>query len=179
MRILGLILAGGQSRRMGSDKALLVLSGETLLTRALRRLGPQVAGLAISANVPIATDFPVLADEIPDQGPLGGVLAGLAHAKAQGFTHVVTVAVDTPFFPDDLAARLSSSGERVVVRGHPVFALWPVALETQLRQALADGERKLFNVMARLNFTELALPDAAFFNVNTRDDLVEAEKRLS
>lgn len=179
MRVLGLILAGGQSRRMGSDKALLTLGGETLLARALRRLGPQVAGLAISANMPITADFPVLADGIADQGPLGGVLAGLAHAKAQGFTHIVTVAVDTPFFPDDLAARLASSGERVVVRGHPVFALWPVLLEDELARALADGERKLFNVMARLNFTELALPDAAFFNVNTRDDLAEAEKRLT
>jgi molybdopterin-guanine dinucleotide biosynthesis protein A len=179
MRILGLVLAGGQSRRMGTDKALLQLSGETLLARALRLLRPQVEGLAISANMPITAEYPVLADEVPDQGPLGGVLAGLVHAKGQGFTHVVTVAVDTPFFPADLAARLAANGQRVVVRGHPVFALWPVALENDLRQALADGERKLFNVMARLHFTELALPDAAFFNVNTRDDLAEAERRLT
>jgi molybdopterin-guanine dinucleotide biosynthesis protein A len=179
MRTLGLILAGGQSRRMGSDKALLTLGGETLLDRALRRLGPQVEGLTISANSALASDFTILADEVPDQGPLGGVLAGLAHAKRQGFTHLVTAAVDTPFFPEDLAARLSASGERVVVRGHPVFALWPVVLEDDLRQALDQGERKLFHVMARLHFTELALPDAAFFNVNTRDDLAEAERRLT
>lgn len=179
MRVLGLVLAGGQSRRMGTDKALLTLGGETLLDRALRRLGPQVQGLAISANTPIVSGFPVLADEIPDQGPLGGVLAGLAHGRQEGFTHVVTAAVDTPFFPDDLAARLVACGERAVVRGHPVFALWPVNLENELRQALADGERKLFNVMARLNFAELALPDVAFFNVNTRDDLGQAEKRFT
>jgi molybdopterin-guanine dinucleotide biosynthesis protein A len=178
MRALGLVLAGGQSRRMGTDKALLTLGGETLLARALRRLGPQVEGLAISANMPINAEYPILADEVADQGPLGGVLAGLVHAKSQGFSHLVTVAVDTPFFPDDLAARLAASGPRVVVRGHPVFALWPVVVENDLRQALADGERKLFHVMARLNFTELALPDAAFFNVNTRDDLAEAERRF-
>jgi molybdopterin-guanine dinucleotide biosynthesis protein A len=179
MRALGLVLAGGQSRRMGTDKALLQLSGETLLARALRLLRPQVEGLAISANMPITAEYPILADEVPDQGPLGGVLAGLVHAKSEGFTHVVTVAVDTPFFPADLASRLGACGDRVVVRGHPVFALWPVALEAELGQALAQGERKLFNVMARLNFTELALPDAAFFNVNTREDLVQAERRLS
>lgn len=179
MRPLGLILAGGQSRRMGTDKALLALSGETLLARAIRRLGPQVQGLAISANAAITADFPVLGDEILDQGPLGGVLAGLAYAAREGFSHVVTAAVDTPFFPDDLAARLAAAGERVVVRGHPVFALWPVALEPELRWELGHGERKLFHVMARLNFSELALPDAAFFNVNTRADLAEAEKRLT
>ncbi|MBY0395351.1 MAG: NTP transferase domain-containing protein, partial [Thermoleophilia bacterium] len=82
--VLGLILAGGQARRMGGgDKPLLRLGGRTLLERVVERLGPQCgAGLVLSANGDPArfSGFPgpVLPDPVPDQpGPLAGILAGL------------------------------------------------------------------------------------------------------
>lgn len=177
MRVLGLILSGGKSRRMGRDKGLLSLGQENFTNRAIRRLLPQVEGMAISANQPGYEGFglPVLADPIADAGPLGGVLAGLEHAAERGFDHVLTIAVDTPFFPHDLSRRLAPM---VMAKAHPTFALWPVALAHELRIRLTLGERKLAVVMAELGFREAELGDAGFFNVNSPGDLAVAEGRL-
>ena len=102
--LIGVILAGGQGSRMGgADKALLRLGQETLLARAERRLGAQVAEVVVSANgdpARLGTGRAVLADPVGGfVGPLGGVLAGLGFAQARGAAGIVTVAVDTPFFP--------------------------------------------------------------------------------
>jgi len=116
--IAGLILAGGGARRMdGRDKSFLELGGETLIGRTVARLRPQVAALAISANRdPVhfaACNAPVLADAaVAGEGPLAGVLAGLHWARmlSPRPACLVTAAVDTPFFPHDLVARLAAVG---------------------------------------------------------------------
>jgi len=169
---LGVILAGGLATRMGGgDKGLLSLGGESLLSRVIDRLSPQVAGLALNANGDAARfaglGLPVVADTIEGfAGPLAGVLAGLDWAAEQGAEAIVTVAADTPFFPHDLVARLVAasdgqshplvlattpkSGDEVLKSGgkgrvnrHPTFGLWPVALRDDLRAALTGGLRKV------------------------------------
>lgn len=185
----GLILAGGQGRRMGRvDKARLVIGGETLVARAVGRLGPQVDALAISANGDTArfsAGVPVLEDAIPDGGPLSGVLAGLDWAAEAGFESVATVAVDTPFFPRDLVARLVAKGVPSVAatgsadapRLHPTCALWPVSARDRLRDWLLSGERKVMLFAESLGARAVLFPDeAAFFNVNTPSDLDAAER---
>jgi molybdopterin-guanine dinucleotide biosynthesis protein A len=186
--LIGVILAGGQGSRMGgADKALLQLGKETLLARAERRLGPQVAEVAVSANgdpARLGTGLPVLADSVGGfVGPLGGVLAGLGFAAARGAAGIVTVAVDTPFFPDDLVARLGAAGGVAVAeaggRWQGTFALWPVAARDAVAAALARGERKVRAVAEALGAVPVAFdsPDA-FFNINTPGDLTEAERML-
>lgn len=189
MRVVGVILAGGSGRRMGgADKALLRLSGTTLVARALDRLWPQVEAVAISANGDPARfsglGVPVLADAVP-QGPLSGVLAGLDWAASQGATDLVTVAVDTPFFPPDLVPRLllaaetagtpvalAESGDRV----HPTFGLWGLALRDDLRSALARGEARVMDFARRHHFATAPFPqETAFLNLNTPEDLARAE----
>lgn len=169
---LGIILAGGQATRMGGgDKGLLQLKGQTLLSRVIERIEPQVDGLALNANGESARfnqyRLPVVADSIAEfPGPLAGVLAGMDWAAEQGAETIVTVAADTPFFPCDLVPQLllasdgqehplvlattprgagevlKSGGGRQVNR-HPTFGLWPVALRNDLRAALAGGLRKV------------------------------------
>ena len=157
MQPLGVILAGGQARRMGGgDKALLEINGETLLDHVSARLAPQVAKLALTANGD-ATRFarfnlPVLADSIEGfAGPLAGILAGLDWAAEQGAESIVSVAADTPFFPCDLVPQLLLASEGMANPlalaatkdgRHPTFGLWPVALRDDLRVALNDGLRK-------------------------------------
>lgn len=190
-RPVGVILAGGQGSRMGgADKALLRLGGETLLARAERRLGAQVDEVVVSANgAPerLGTARPVLADPVAGfPGPLGGVLAGLDWAAGHGAAGIVTVAVDTPFFPDDLVARLRAAGAPLAVaaaggRWHGTFALWPVSARAEVRAALARGERKLRAVAERLGAVPVAFDSPgfdAFFNVNAPDDLAAAERML-
>lgn len=198
---LGVILAGGLARRMGGgDKGLLRLGGQTLMSRVIDRLEPQVAGLAINANGDasrFASDgLPVIADSIDGfVGPLAGVLAGLDWAAEQGADSIVTAAADTPFFPCDLVPQLLLAGEGMeyplvlaatpdVKRGqvrHPTFGLWPVALRDDLRGALNDGLRKVVLWTDKYGGREALFPVTRvdpFFNVNTPDDLAVAETIL-
>ena len=193
---LGVILAGGQATRMGGgDKGLLPLGQGTLLSSVIDRLEPQVAGLALNANGDAARfadlGLPVLADSIEGfAGPLAGVLAGLDWAAEQGAESVVTAAADTPFFPCDLVPRLLLAADGMAhplalaatpdaKRGtarHPTFGLWPVALRDDLRSALAGGLRKVVLWTEHHDGREALFPDeAAFFNVNTPEDLAKAE----
>ncbi len=184
MRTAGVILAGGRGRRMGgADKALVRLHDRPLLDHAVARLRPQVGMLAISANGDAARfaawGLPVLADARP-LGPLAGVLAGLDWA--QGCDGVVTVAVDTPFFPPDLAARLAAAGPAAMAESggvlHPTFALWPVDCAPRLRAFLDSGAVPRVTDFARaVGAVPVAFEDGDFHNINTADELAVAEGR--
>jgi molybdenum cofactor guanylyltransferase len=200
MTIAGLVLAGGQSRRMGREKAFLPLGGRPMLAYAIERLAPQVEGLAINANGDPARfagfGLPVIADDQPDTGPLGGVLAGLLWAASLSSRpdHLVTVPVDSPFLPEDLVARLSAAArgnpEGIVIaasgdRDHPVFGLWPLdiceRLATWRRSATSHGVRSF---LASVGFTVVAFPTTAgtpdpFLNVNTPAEHEETEGWLA
>ncbi|MEL6838116.1 MAG: molybdenum cofactor guanylyltransferase MobA [Pseudomonadota bacterium] len=191
---LGVILAGGQATRMGGgDKGLLPLGDQTILGRVIDRLDPQVAGLALNANGDPARfaglGLPVIADSISGfAGPLSGVLAGLDWAADQGVSHIVSAAADTPFFPCDLVPQLmlaaETQGAPIALAAtpggrHPTFGLWPVALRDDLRAALNDGLRKVILWTDKHGCAMAAFPDdAAFFNVNTPDDLATAKAML-
>ena len=196
---LGVILAGGQATRMGGgDKGLLTLGGQSLLARVIDRLEPQVGGMVLNANGDaarfVAVGLPVVPDSIAGfAGPLAGVLAGLDWAAEQGADAIVTAAADTPFFPCDLVPQLLLRSEGMAhplvlaatpdaKRGqarHPTFGLWPVALRNDLRAALQGGLRKVVLWTDQHGGREALFPDeAAFFNVNTPDDLARAEEML-
>ncbi|MEM9097966.1 MAG: molybdenum cofactor guanylyltransferase MobA [Pseudomonadota bacterium] len=200
VRLAGVILAGGLARRMGGgDKAIRTVAGRPLLAHVIDRLRPQVEALALNANGDperFATyGLPVIADTVEGfVGPLGGVLSGLRWAERGGFSHIVTAAADTPFFPSDLARRLIDAVEREnqpialaattdPKRGlseHPTFGLWPVALADNLEEALTVGQmRKVIVWTSRHGAARAVFDDAGaypFFNVNTPEDLAEAER---
>jgi molybdopterin-guanine dinucleotide biosynthesis protein A len=191
---LGVILAGGQATRMGGgDKGLLALGGGTILSHVIDRLEPQVADLALNANGDgtrfASLGLPVISDSISGfAGPLSGVLAGLDWAAEKGADHIVTAAADTPFFPCDLTAQLllaaENAGTNIALARtgdgrHPTFGLWPTALRNDLRAALSDGLRKVVLWTDRHGAATAHFPDdAAFFNVNTPDDLATAQAML-
>jgi molybdopterin-guanine dinucleotide biosynthesis protein A len=184
MVIFGVILAGGQARRMGgADKALVALAGKSLLSRVIERFNPQVAALAISANHDparyAAFDLPVLADA-SSQGPLSGILSAMTWAAAGGATAVVSVPVDGPFLPPDLVPRLCLAAESAGLalassRGalHPTFGLWPVNLAPALAAFLASGSKPRVRDFAAAHNAGLAdFPDdLAFANANTPQDI--------
>ncbi len=191
---LGVILAGGLATRMGGgDKGLLPLGQGTILSHVIARLEPQVASLALNANGDAARfaslGLPVIPDSIAGfAGPLSGVLAGLDWAADQGATHIVTAAADTPFFPCDLAPQLMLAAEQAGTDialactpdgRQPTFGLWPTALRNDLRQSLRDGLRKVVVWTDKHGAATARFPDeAAFFNVNTPQDLTKAESML-
>ncbi len=202
MTIVGLLLAGGQSRRMGGgDKALRLLAGRTLLDHVIDRVRPQVAALVLNANGDPArfTRFglPVVPDSIADfAGPLAGILAGLdwTAANRPDCPMVVSLATDAPFLPADLVARLRQGIAAAAAdlacaascgQPHPVIGLWPVRLREELRQALvAEGIRKVDVWTARYRLTTVPFPDEIsgvdpFFNANRPEDLDRAAALLN
>jgi molybdopterin-guanine dinucleotide biosynthesis protein A len=195
--IAGIVLAGGQARRLGGDKALRPLGGRPLLAHVIARARPQVAALALSANgdpAPFAAfGLPLLPDPLGGfPGPLAGILAGMEWAAASGADLLASFPCDAPFFPADLVARLAAAravaGAAIACaassgRVQPLFALWPVALRTELRHAIAgEGIRKVDAWAARHSPTIVPFTTAPFdpfFNVNTPADLAAAETLLA
>ncbi len=184
--IVAVVLAGGRASRMGGgDKPLLPLAGATLLDRLLTRLTPQARQIAISANGDPARfarfNLPILPDPPWAQGPLAGVSAGLTWAAGIGAATLLTVPGDTPFIPADLAARLGAAPAWAESAGavHPLVALWPVAAAETLATWLQNGgslrvrDFGLELGMRTVQFT--GTPDP-FLNINTPDDLAQAEK---
>jgi len=197
--IVGAVLAGGLSLRMGGgDKPLRLLGGRAILDHALDRFAPQCETVVLNANGDARRleryGLPVVADPVEGfAGPLAGLLAVLDWTAAHrpDVALVATVPGDCPFLPRDLVERLAaarrSEGSDVALassggRIHPVAGLWPVSLRGALRRALVEeGLRKVFAWTARHSAAVVSWPAEPidpFFNVNTPDDLTEAERLL-
>jgi molybdopterin-guanine dinucleotide biosynthesis protein A len=196
--VAGVLLAGGQSRRMGGgDKCLRMLGGTTILARVVERARPQVRRLMLNANGDPARfagyGLPVVPDVVPGfAGPLAGVLTGLewARAEAPDCAWVASFATDAPFLPADLVGRfLAAVGDGADMacaasggRSHPVFGLWPVRLAGALRRAMEEeGIRKVDQWTARYRLAVIAFaaePRDPFFNTNRPEDLEAAERML-
>ena len=179
--ISGLVLAGGQARRMGGiAKGMAPLQGRPLLAHVIARLAPQVARLAINANRPEygAFDLPLIPDVVSGfAGPLAGLHAGLL---ACATPWLVTAPCDAPLLPHDLVARLAQAASRqrrlfvaTSPRGlEPGFMLAHVDLAPALGDWLASGGRKARDWLAAAGACEVAFADgAAFANTNTRQEL--------
>ena len=199
--VVGVVLAGGLSRRMGgNDKSLMQLGGKPMIAYAVKRLTPQTGTVIINANRDSMAYADYSCTVVPDTiegfaGPLAGVLAGMEWARmnAPNAKWVATAAADTPFFPTNLVAScvtevgykqdviaLAKSGDKL----HPVFGLWPISLADDLREWLSDeANRKVLAWVDRHNMTAITFPEFElanemidpFFNVNNPEDLETAK----
>lgn len=187
--ICGLVLAGGQGRRMGGvDKGLQVLRGRPMVEHVIERLRPQVDEVLVNANQNLERygvyGCPVVPDAVGGfAGPLAGLHAGMKSTRAP---LILTVPCDSPFLPLDLAARLRAALEKnradIAVaktrdQAHPVFALARTAVLPHLEAFLARGERKIDLWYASLRVVEVPFDDQedAFSNINTPQDLARHE----
>lgn len=194
--VTGVILAGGQSRRMGGgDKGLLDLAGKPMLAHVIQRMAPQVGRMIINANGDparfAAFGLPVVPDTVAGYaGPLAGVLAGMRWSRTNVPTAcwIATAAGDAPLLPVDLVARCVETVEgrpdaialaRSAGELHPVIGLWPVALADDLEAELAAGVRKVLDWTDRHGTVPVEFPFVRlsgveidpFFNANTPQEL--------
>lgn len=189
-KITGVILAGGQGRRMGGvDKGLRELRGKPMIEWVLERFTPQVDEVLINANQNLDAyarfGHRVITDEISGYaGPLAGLQCALSAAR---HSLVATAPCDSPFLPDDLVMRLDTALQarqaqiavaRTGNQPHPVFCLCRRDVLPHLTQFLAGGGRKIDAWYATLRVTEVAFDDEAdaFSNINTLEELRSFER---
>ncbi|TVP47735.1 MAG: molybdenum cofactor guanylyltransferase [Halomonas sp.] len=197
--LTGMVLAGGEGRRMGGrDKGLEPFAGLPLVGHVVKRLEGQVAELIINANRNAdAYRFfadRVIADLVLDgaeggfKGPLMGIYSGLRAAKTPW---LLVAPCDSPALPDDLVARMvagiaSDNGEHDIAvafdgqRLHPVVALLRTSLVDDLAATLAEGERKIDRWYDRHNWCRVDMSDCpdAFANLNTEEEKLRLESVL-
>lgn len=201
--IVGVVLAGGRSQRMGGgDKGLLNFAGSSMLAHVIARLTPQVRRVILNANGDPERfqgfGLPVVPDSRADfPGPLAGVLAGMRWAIAHEprARYVATVSSDAPFLPMNLVARLADAvwieGAAIALAQsdgvlHPVIGLWSVTLADALEAALSAGERGVgywagSQGAARVSFEPIRVAGRTidpFFNANTPEELKEATELM-
>jgi len=195
---MGFVLAGGKSSRMGAgpgkDKAFLEFGGQTLLDRALAVMGTVCDRVAIVGDPAKFTKYEsIVADIFPGCGPLAGIHAALLHSSVE---LNLMLAVDMPFVSRELLALLFAAAEEsdaivIVPRSgkglQPLCAVYRRDFLPVAEQALRAGKYKIDAVFSSVSVRvieegELAaagFSERSFFNVNTPQDRVAAEGRLS
>jgi molybdenum cofactor guanylyltransferase len=190
--ITGVILAGGQARRMqGQDKGLVLLNKQPMIEYVIDILKPQVSNLLINANRNheqyAKYGFGIVSDELSGYcGPLAGMASALNKIKT---AYMLTTPCDSPFIPDDLVQRLVTSlesenadisvahnGERM----QPVFCLMKKELLTSMNDYLSQDKRKLDkwfkqHALAIADFSDIP---KTFDNLNTLEDIEAVESTL-
>ncbi|SNT01172.1 molybdopterin-guanine dinucleotide biosynthesis protein A/molybdopterin-guanine dinucleotide biosynthesis protein B [Granulicella rosea] len=181
-RVTGYVLAGGRSSRMGQDKALLQIDGETLLARAVAKLRDICGDVYILGAYPAYADFAPLAPDLhPDCGPMSGLEAALAHCPSDW---ALVLPVDLPCLPvallrEWIEAALSSSTTRLAlftVDGipQPTVALLHRAVLPYLAASIARGRYKLYPVLreaaAALTAEQGVAEDAVLADTVVADD---------
>jgi len=200
-QILGVILAGGRSRRFGGgDKGLADLGGQSILARVIAQFRPQVGRLVLNINGDperfAEYDLEIVSDdENPELGPLSGLLAVMdwAAQHAPECSAIATVSADVPFLPNDVVARLDARREDGVAiamsgdRRHPTIAIWPMSTRQAIAEALKARALSVDKLAAKLKAVAVAFPMRdirntrvdPFFNINTPDDLSTARALLA
>jgi len=168
-RLLGAILAGGQSSRFGSDKAMAPWNGRPLIEYAADALRPHVEAMVVCGR-----EHPGLA-AVPDRprpgmGPLGGMAAALHQAAVGGFDAVLTIGCDTPSIPAALITELLAAPGPAYAATLPVIGRWPSILTGELDGFLGqDRKHSIRAWAASVGAVELDFPDIP--NINSPDDL--------
>lgn len=168
MRLLGAILAGGQSRRFGSDKALALVYGERLIDRVAGALARQCEALVVCGRE--EPGF-VCLDDLPEPGlgPLGGLNAALHHAFANGFEAVLSSGCDVPNLPGTLALQLAGD-DAAHAAEQPVVGLWPASLTTRCSAFLQSGGRSLYGFGEHVGARQVGV-SPALRNINAPEDI--------
>jgi molybdenum cofactor guanylyltransferase len=188
MNILGAIIAGGKSTRMGTEKALIKLGPKSLIARVIDRLIPQVEDIVINANGDTKRFEFLEFDIIPDieteiDTPLAGIHSALTYAEEEGYDAVITVPSDGPFLPHDLVRKLAGTKPAFANskgQDHFLTGFWPVKLLPKLNEDIQKSNRVqdwVFKIDAtKINWR--ADDYDPFMNINTPADVTAALKIL-
>jgi molybdopterin-guanine dinucleotide biosynthesis protein A len=172
MKLLGAILAGGQSRRFGSDKAEALFGGKALLDQVADSLRAQVEAIVVAGRgwpgLTAVLDVPAAG-----LGPLGGLAGALAHAQEKGFDAVLSSGCDVLGLPEDLVRQLGAGP--AIVEDMPIVGLWPSELASVLAAWLAEpANRSVYRFADHIGARRIML-EQPLTNVNAQSDLAKIQ----
>jgi len=156
-KIVGIVLSGGKSRRMGQEKGLVKYQGKALIEYAIETLRPLCHELVISTSNDDYSylDLPMIADEIPDCGPIGGISACMN--AVEGDIYLV-ISCDVPHVPTQLFADLVDqlNGNAVIPvdetgRKQPLAACYASSASVYFHEALKSGQLKMMNLLSKMD----------------------------
>jgi molybdopterin-guanine dinucleotide biosynthesis protein A len=189
-KLLGVVLCGGKSTRMGSDKALIrTRDGTRFLDLAVDRLRQVCGDVCLSGRRDHRWQGCTIADPPAPRGPISGVVASLEHAASHGFHGCVFNPVDTPHLTAEnmraLVAAFVDQPDRVVcaaagpqaTRVEPLIAVYPTSVAARFRHAVDRGQYGLQRILAELDCARVVLPPQSCRNLNTPADLTDVESR--
>lgn len=189
----GIILAGGQSSRMGTPKELLLIDGVPLIERTLRLVAASVDRCTVISNHPerlsaVSDKAAMYPDDVPGQGPLGGIATAMRTASSD---ILLVVACDMPALTSEVLQQLCAhhpvleSGYDIVYpvwngRAHPLCALYHRRLYPLVQSLLAADRRRMFDLIDGVralpwNVSPFASTDP-FCNVNTVQEYEQFQK---
>jgi molybdenum cofactor guanylyltransferase len=193
MRVTGVILAGGKSRRMGRDKAFLPFGTGVLIERVIEAVTQVADDVLLVTNTPElyqCLGLPMYADVIPDAGSLGGIYSGLVYANTP---YSLCLACDMPFVKPEFLRFLCETAADVDVvipknaeDFQPLCAVYAQACRTPIRQCIQAGRLKItgffdqvrVRVIAGEELARYDLRDMMFFNANTPEEYEQARRML-
>lgn len=183
MRMAGIILAGGQSRRFGEPKALVKWKGIPFLSYAVEALRPVTDNIVVISHLAELHEFPDIrvTEDIPTyqgNGPLAGILTGMETLEADWY---IVLPCDTPLITNEIVERLVqyAKGEAVIPmvagREQPLVAVYHRSVQEKLRQQLQEGKRSMHEFLALCSVTyvtehDLAIHPSVFCNINTKQE---------
>jgi len=192
--ILGVILAGGKSKRFGQDKSEVKLGDKTLIEHTLHKIKSKFSKIIIVSNSKILKDYTIIKDCIDGQlGPLVAVLSAMKWIKKNNFSYnwIATFPCDTPFFNISIideftkVSKLNNSLLYFVKskeKRHNIFGLWSLQLiEILEKDIIENNYRKVEKWANKVGVKTINVSYDnldPFFNINTKEDLIEAEKIL-
>ncbi len=192
--ILGVILAGGKSKRFGEDKSNVKLGGKTLLEHTLNKITSKFKSIIIVSNSINLKNHIVIKDCIGGQlGPLVGVLSAMKWIKKNNYSFkwIATFPCDTPFFSNSLIDKFIESSKsndtplyfaKSENQRHNIFGLWSINLMKTLENDIIKNKyRKVEEWANKIGIKTINIDSKEvdlFFNINTKLDLAEAEKIL-
>jgi molybdenum cofactor guanylyltransferase len=193
MQITGIILAGGKSSRMGSDKGLLEIGGKTLLEIAIFNLSVLCSRILISTNSRLYDQFgtEIVPDIFPGIGPMGGIYSALKRSSTK---KNLVLSVDLPFVNEGLLNHLISGSEKCQVAVpwsggeyfEPLCACYDLSLLPLMEQFIHSGNNKLPDLFRQCNINPMVINEACdffhpslFLNINTKTDLASAQNLMN
>lgn len=181
--VLGVVLAGGKSSRMGCDKASLVhVNGQTYLQHAISRLLLITSHVAISGRTVDDGKLLSIPDLIADQGPAVAIWSAVSFAKQLGFGSILVTPIDTPFLKAEQLRQflVVSEGQPVCAEipsgvAHPLIGFYPVQYEEKLQAVAAAPRRSLRLWFEQYPYPRIKLDEQTLADVNTKDDFVNSQ----